>query len=61
MQLNDFLQGAVAYFNRGLYGNKNAISTKKLVVDILIKKLGIALNKKNYNDKFNILVWEAKH
>ena len=61
MQLNDFFLCAVAYFNRGLYKNKNAISTKKLIIDVLIKELNISLNKKNYNDKFNILVWEAKH
>lgn len=60
MQLNDFIQGAVGYYNRGLCQNiKEQNQTKIEIVQLLQEKLDICLNRTNSLDKFNILVWEA--
>ena len=61
LQLNDFIQGAISYYNRGYYhnDNKECSETKQKIVEMLLKKLNIKLNQTNINKKCNILVWEA--
>ena len=56
MQLNDFLQGIVCYYNRHLYLESNA-SRAKLNLIKLIQTKGIKLDITNYNDKFNLFFW----
>ena len=61
LQLNDFIQGAISYSNRGIYDKEKSNSTKKEIVDMLTDKLGIKINKTNKYKKCNILIWEAKN
>ena len=59
MQLNDFLQGVVCYYNRRLYLEHNANQTKlNLIKQIQAKS--IKLDITNYNDKFNLFFWESR-
>lgn len=60
LQLNDFIQGAVSYYNRGFTRKENCNSTKKKIVEILTKQLNLSLTQRNSNKKFNIFVWEGK-
>lgn len=59
MQLNDFIQGAISYYNRGYYNSENCNKIKQKIVEMLIKKLNIELDQTNSNKKCNILIWEA--
>ena len=59
MQLNDFIQGAISYYNRGYYNSENCNKIKQTIVEMLIKKLNIKLDQTNSNKKCNILIWEA--
>lgn len=61
MQLNDFLQGAVGYYNRKLYNALNCKNNKSEIVHRLLNKYHINLSITNYDEKFNILRWEANH
>lgn len=55
MQLNDFLQGAVCFYNRDLHKTTSNIA-KKQVVERIIDR-GINLDKNNNHPKFNLLIW----
>ena len=57
MQLNDFLQGLVCYYNRGLHLKNTSNKTKIALINQVLSK-SIALNKTNYDNKFNLFVWE---
>lgn len=59
LQLNDFIQGAVSYYNRGIY-SKEGTSAKNKIVTILSEKMQLNLARKNSNKKFNIFIWEAQ-
>lgn len=59
MQLNDFIQGIVCFYNRGLHLRLESCETKKELVEI-VKSQGIDLKKTNYNTKFNLLFWESR-
>lgn len=61
MQLNDFLQGIVSFCNRNLHKEDGANPTKKMIIDEISKKLKINLHQTNYNDKFNIFIWEGQN
>lgn len=56
MQLNDFIQGIVCYYNRGLHLKNEGCITKKELVKI-VEANGINLGETNYNKKFNLLFW----
>lgn len=60
MQLNDFLQGAVSYYNRMLLMgyDKNASIVKKAIAGNINQYKD--LTKTNYDTKFNIFVWEGR-
>ena len=58
MQLNDFLQGIVCYYNRDLHLLDNANVTKVELIN-LIEQKGINLGKTNYDSKFNLFLWEG--
>ena len=58
MQLNDFLQGAVCYFNRNLHITSTNIAKKEIIKYIEAKK--ITLNRTNSNSKFNLLIWRSR-
>ena len=58
MQLNDFIQGIVCYYNRGLHLNEEGCKTKKELVKI-VESHGIKLGETNYDKKFNILFWRS--
>lgn len=60
MQLNDFIQGAVSFYNRGFLDKQGHSTIKSNIIKILINNLNISLDKTNYNDKFNILYWRAQ-
>lgn len=59
MQLNDFLQGIVCYYNRKLYLKENASQAKSEIVNLVLSK-SIKLDKTNYDDKFNLFFWESR-
>lgn len=58
MQLNDFIQGIVCYYNRGLHKEKDRNNAKIALIDY-IKNKGINLDRTNYDSKFNLLFWEG--
>lgn len=58
MQLNDFIQGIVCYYNRKLHLQQNANPTKVKLIE-LVQKRGIDLAKTNYDSKFNLFLWES--
>lgn len=60
MQLNDFIQGIVSFYNRNLHLEKTSNQTKKIIINKLMENLNISLTETNYNKKFNILNWEAR-
>ena len=57
MQLNDFLQGAVCFYNRGLHKETTNVAKKAIIEAILIKS--ISLDTTFNNPKFNILIWRS--
>ena len=59
MQLNDFIQGIVCYYNRGLHLNDDCCQTKKELIEIVQNK-GIKLDRTNYDEKFNLFFWESR-
>lgn len=59
MQLNDFLQGIVCYYNRGLHLLKDTNMTKKTLIESVQNK-GINLSETNYDAKFNIFFWGSQ-
>lgn len=61
MQLNDFLQGMVSFYNRNLHLIDGANPMKTELINRLIHQLNINLSTTNYNGKFNILKWEARN
>lgn len=58
MQLNDFMQGIVCYYNRNLYNGENPNPAKVELINN-IRNRHIDLGKTNYNTKFNLLFWEG--
>lgn len=60
MQMNDFLQGLVCYYNRGLHLEKGSSKAKINLVNQVLSK-SIALDKTNYDNKFNLFFWESRH
>lgn len=58
MQLNDFLQGLVGYYNRGLHLNSSNETKIKLIE--IVKSKSINLGVTNYDSKFNLFFWEAQ-
>ena len=58
MQLNDFIQGIVCYYNRELHLQEKGCQTKKELVKIVTSQ-GINLGKTNYDTKFNLLFWKG--
>lgn len=60
MQLNDFIQGIVCYYNRGLHQREDSCLTKKELVDIVQNSYSIKLGQTNYDDKFNLFIWESR-
>lgn len=59
MQLNDFIQGIVCFYNRGLHLIEKSCETKKELVKV-VENQGINLGKTNYDKKFNLLFWESR-
>ena len=57
MQLNDFLQGAVCFYNRGLHKETTNVAKKAIIEAILSKS--ISLDTTFNNPKFNILIWRS--
>lgn len=57
MQLADFIQGIVSFYNRQLYVFDDCSSAKKQLMEYLISSLNIELDKSNNNSKFNIFKW----
>jgi len=57
MQLNDFIQGAVCFYNRGLHEETTNVA-KKAIIDVILSK-NIKLDKTFNNPKFNILIWRS--
>lgn len=55
MQLNDFLQGAVCFYNRELHNTTTNIAKIKIIE--AIETRSIVLNKNQNHPKFNILIW----
>lgn len=58
MQLNDFIQGIVCYYNRKLHLSDSANVAKVELVNMLNKK-GVDLEHTNRDIKFNLLFWEG--
>ena len=57
MQLNDFLQGAVCFYNRGLHKETTNVAKKAIIEAILSKSISLDTT---FNDpKFNILIWRS--
>jgi len=57
MQLNDFLQGAVCFYNRGLHLTTTNIAKKRIVE--YFENKNIKLDKTNNSPKFNLFRWRA--
>jgi len=57
MQLADFIQGIVSFYNRELYLLKDCSPTKKYLMEHLKSSLNIELDKNNNNSKLNIFKW----
>jgi hypothetical protein len=57
MQINDFLQGAISFYNRKLYKIEGYNKTKRAIVEKLKLELNIDLSSTNYYEKFNIFRW----
>ena len=57
MQLNDFLQGAVCFYNRGLHTETTNIA-KKAIIEAMLRK-GLILNETIDRPKFNVLIWRS--
>lgn len=58
MQLNDFIQGIVCFYNRKLHLDPKSCQTKKKLVQF-VQNHNIDLGKTNYDAKFNLLFWEG--
>ncbi|MDY4606208.1 DUF3800 domain-containing protein [Clostridium tertium] len=64
MQIADILIGAIGFYHRGLYNNKNNSLAKKELVDHLIKyinKSSIKNGTSRFERKFNIFIWEPNY
>ena len=62
LQIADVIMGAIGYLNRSEYSKENASSTKKELVDFIIKKSGYSLQKSTMlgEDKFNLFFLELQ-
>lgn len=60
MQLNDFLQGLVCYYNRGLHLRADSSKAKINLINEILSK-SIKLDKTNYDNKFNLIIWESRY
>lgn len=58
MQLNDFLQGAVCFYNRGLHLSTSNEAKKEIIK--CFENKGIKLNYKRNDSKFNLFIWRAR-
>jgi hypothetical protein len=61
MQLADLINGALAYFHRGLYSNDEKKVKSKLVNMIKLKTgLSLETSSNRYEKKFNLFVWSPR-
>lgn len=64
LQIVDLLNGALAYFNRGLYSdqrNQHNLGKVSIIDELLIKqKIRLSNKTSKYEPKFNILVWTPR-
>ena len=60
MQLNDFLQGIVSYYNRKDHIQGTLNKTKINLINYFISETKIDLAKLNNNKKYNIFIWRPR-
>lgn len=63
MQLTDFLNGIIGYYNKGLCDRPDASETKKNLVQIMSRKSKVKLNatSKLTDKKINLFFWEPQN
>ena len=61
MQIADLINGALAYFHRGLY-SEDEKKVKSKLVNIIKSKTGLSLetSSNRYEKKFNLFVWSPR-
>lgn len=60
LQLADLINGAICYYNRGLYGMKKSNVGKNTIVDLLQARYQLNTKTKLNEQKFNLFIWTPR-